>query len=217
MPKKAPPAKKQATNVRTLDLSRKPRPRKQAAQPAEAPARAIVAPAQRGHRPGRPSKMTPEVVDLFCAMLKAGLTIRDAALTAGISEQCVHGWKHRANLALQAAGVEEGQEIDADEVLRFIPEQEHRFVEFLWRFQTADSNGVGELAARIHRSNDPAILLRMLKMRRPEQFQERQQVDLTGSVKIESPRLLLDERLDRIRARAIEADSRETPDALPGV
>jgi hypothetical protein len=43
-------------------------------------------------RAGRPSKLTPEVIERICAALRAGTSFKTAAEFAGISEPTVHAW-----------------------------------------------------------------------------------------------------------------------------
>lgn len=46
--------------------------------------------------PGRPSKLTPETVDRLLKAIKAGATVRNAAIYAGIGESTFHEWMAQA-------------------------------------------------------------------------------------------------------------------------
>lgn len=166
------------------------------------------------HRPGRPTVMTETTVAVFCSAIQRGLNIRQAAEVAGISEQAVHNWKRRALEALHGAGVIEGVEYDADEVLAAIPESEHRYCEFWWRFRSAESFGTLELLQKVRSSHDWHAHAWLLKHRHPDQYGDR--IALTGAdggpIEVSAARAEFDARLDRLaRPTAIDATSSETP------
>jgi hypothetical protein len=57
---------------------------------------AEVTPARR---PGAPSKLTPEVQDGVCRMIRAGQRLEVAAAVAGVSDRSVRSWMAKGELA----------------------------------------------------------------------------------------------------------------------
>ena len=53
----------------------------------------------KGKRPGRPTKLTPEVQDRIVSAIRAGNYSRVAAEYAGISERTFYGWLRRGQQA----------------------------------------------------------------------------------------------------------------------
>jgi transposase len=50
-------------------------------------------------RPGAPSKLTPEVQDGVCRMIRAGQRLEVAAAVAGVSDRSVRSWMAKGELA----------------------------------------------------------------------------------------------------------------------
>lgn len=173
----------------------------------------------RERRPvGRPSKLTPRTALAICGIIRTGLPIRDAAAATGTNERTIAAWRQRGREALDTAltvtGIIEDDGYDGDEVLAAVPDEDRPFVDFLWRFDAADAAGAADLAMRVNASDDPRVLLQLLRYRRPEQFRERIEIDSTVVVQESDARRVLAEKVERLSG-VIETTATETDTAQP--
>lgn len=173
-----------------------------------------AAPAQpRGRQIGRPRLLNAETQQIIVGALRVGGSIRDAAAVAGVSEQAIHTWKARGAQALEDAGYLPGQELDADEALTRIPEADHAFVEFSWAVASVAAERKVAWLNEVGRHPDWRAKAWLLKHHHPDEYGDRLDVSVNGTVDVVDPRQALVERLARLRDGAIEVTGTEVDEA----
>jgi len=126
---------------------------------------------------GRPTKLTPKVVDALCENIEVGAGYADAAHAAGIANSTLSYWRNAGeeiNERVQAEG-DQGAGLSQDEL---------RLWDFWKRFRAAEAQGAVNCATMVYNAamKDPDKALQWLERRRPEEWGYRQAIkqELTG-------------------------------------
>lgn len=170
-----------------------------ASKAASAPKPKTLTPKLR--RGGRPSTITPELIEAICAKLRRGHSRRVAARAAGINEDTLAQWCHRGR---------EAPEPDAPTrvLLEAVLEAEGQGIEVLEQY-VLDGAEI-----------DPHMAMRALERRSPEDWARRERVELSNSndkpMEVDDLRRLVIERLTKYLPAPTEAAALPAAAADPG-
>lgn len=126
---------------------------------------------------GRPTKLTPKVVDALCEAIEVGANYSDAAANAGICNATLTTWRD--------IGEAVSARVQASEDSIELTQDERRYLDFWQRFTAAEAQGAVNCATVVYNAamKDPDKALQWLERRRPEEWGYRQAIkqELTGA------------------------------------
>ena len=124
---------------------------------------------------GRPTKLTPSVVDAICDAVEVGVNYADAAAAGGVSSATLSVWRQ--------AGEDVYRRVQDAESAIELTASEKRFLNFWKRFSAAESTGAINAATVVYNAamKDPDFALKWLERRRSADWALRQRNEVTGA------------------------------------
>lgn len=174
--------------------------------------------------PGRPSKLTAELIERILDPVLAGAYLEVAAQAVGVSRGSLYGWKRRAE-DLEAAAREHMTADDAEtRVYDLTPPEQWVYLDFLHALKSAEAYSEIDLLGRVRSAGlGWQAFATILERRFPDRWGRRKVLDHTFRGELEEKRTVEIVVPDDSRAHQIarmlaasgsldEADSENTPD-----
>lgn len=157
--------------------------------------------------PGRPSKLTPELVEQIIDAVLEGAYIETAAQAAGIGKTTLYRWLRRAD-DVEARTLEQLEDADLEDnaevaVYDAVNPAEWVYLDFRHALKSAEAYAELELLRRTTRGGlGWQAYMTVLERRHPARWSRRERVTHDGAVDVGRPKVITVEEPERRRALA---------------